>query len=360
MRTPNRDFRSDNTSGFAAPILAALTAANDGPRTPYGVDEQTERVQRKLCELFETDLRAVLVATGTAANSLGLSLLCPPWGVIYCHEEAHIAIDECAAPQFYTGGAQLQLLPGEHGRISAAQLSALLPGGRGVVHHAQPAVVSLSQATEAGTCYRPEQIAEISAVAHAHGLRMHMDGARFANAVAFLGCSPAELSWRAGVDILSFGASKNGALAAEAVLLFDPALAQEAGYRRKRAGHLFSKMRVLSAQWDAYLADGLWLQLATHANRMAQRLAQGLARLPGIELCHPVEANEVFVSLPEAVIEALIGQGFQFYRWLDERSRQIRLVASFDISESDVDALIQAAGQACGAWRPTSSSSASP
>jgi threonine aldolase len=336
------DFRSDNTAGFAPEMLAALAAANDGARTPYGEDPHTRRVQTRLRELFETDLTVCFVATGTAANALGLSLLAPPWGVIWCHEEAHIALDECGAPEFYTGGAKLQGLAGEHGRLKAAQLAALLPDGAGVVHHAQPAAVSLSQATEAGTCYRAADIAAIAAVAHAHGLRVHMDGARFANALAFLGASPADLSWRAGVDVLSFGASKNGALAAEAVIVFDAALAASLGYRRKRAGHLFSKMRTLSAQLDAYLTDELWLRLARHANTMAQRLAVGLAAIPGARLVHPVEANEVFAELPEALIGALLAEGFQFYRWLDDRSTTIRLVTAFDTREGDVSALLEA------------------
>jgi threonine aldolase len=342
------DFRSDNTAGFAPEMLAALAAANDGARTPYGEDEQTRRVQKHLCELFETDLTACLVATGTAANALGLSLLAPPWGEIYCHEEAHIALDECGAPEFYTGGAKLRLLSGRHGRLSASTLAALLPGGRGVVHHAQPAAVSLSQASEAGTCYRPADIAAIAEIAHAHGLRVHMDGARFANAVAFLGVSAAELSWRAGVDVLSFGASKNGALAAEAVLVFDPALASSLGYRRKRGGQLFSKMRVLSAQLDAYLSNGLWLRLARRANALAQRLAGGLAAITGVRLVYPVEANEVFAELPERVIGALLADGFRFYRWPDERSSTIRLVTAFDARDSDISALIEATGRHAG------------
>ncbi len=336
------DFRSDNTAGFAPEMLAALAAANDGPRTSYGEDAQTRRVQQHLCELFETDVQAFFVATGTAANVLGLSLLAPAWGVIYCHEEAHIALDECGAPGFYTGGAQLHTLRGEHGRLTAAQLAMLLPDGRGVVHHAQPAAISLSQATESGTCYHPADLAAIAEVAHAHGLRVHVDGARFANAVAFLGATPAELSWRAGVDVLSFGASKNGALAAEAIIVFDAALAASLGYRRKRGGHLFSKMRVLSAQLEAYLTDGLWLRLARAANALAQRLATGLAVIPGVRLMHPVEANEVFVQLPESVIGALLADGFRFYRWPDEGSTTIRLVTAFDAREADVAALIEA------------------
>ncbi|HLK71308.1 MAG TPA: low specificity L-threonine aldolase [Steroidobacteraceae bacterium] len=336
------DFRSDNAAGYAPEILAALAAANDGARTPYGEDEQTRRVQRRLQELFEADLATFFVATGTAANALGLSLLTPAWGTVFCHAEAHINVDECGAPEFFSGGAKLQTLGGAHGKLQALELARQLPGGLGVVHHTQPAALSLSQATEAGTCYRPEEIAALAQVAHRHGLGVHMDGARFANAVAFLDVSPAELTWRAGVDVLSFGASKNGALAAEAILVFDAARARDLGFRRKRAGHLFSKMRVLSAQLEAYLSEDLWLRHARHANAMAQRLARGLDGLAAVRLCHPVEANEVFVELPEMLIQALLSDGFQFYRWMDETSSTVRLVTAFNTAAQQVDAFVAA------------------
>ncbi|HEY7930083.1 MAG TPA: low specificity L-threonine aldolase [Steroidobacteraceae bacterium] len=336
------DFRSDNTAGFATEILAALAAASEGPRSSYGEDEQTLRVQAQLQAIFETELAAFLVATGTAANSLGLSLLAPAWGTIFCHADAHIAVDECGAPEFFTGGAKLQTLSGEHGKLDADSLARQLPGGIGVVHHTQPAAVSISQASEAGTCYRPEEIAALARLAHRHGLGVHMDGARFANAVVCLGVTPAELTWRCGVDVLSFGASKNGALAAEAILVFDPARAATLGFRRKRGGHLFSKMRVLSAQFEAYLSEDLWLRHARHANAMAQRLAEGLKDIPAVRLCHPVEANEVFAELPETLIQALYTEGFQFYRWMDDRSTTVRLVTAFNTRPQDVEALVAA------------------
>jgi len=337
------DFRSDNIAGAAPQIVAALAAAATGARSPYGQDQQTRHVEAMLQQIFETDLAACFVATGTAANALGLSLLAPPWGLIYCHEEAHVAADECGAPEFYSAGAKLAPLAGEHGRISATQLAALLPGSAGVVHQAQPAAVSLSQATEAGTSYRPAEIAAIAAVAHRHGLRVHMDGARFANALVFQDCTAAELTWRAGVDVLSLGASKNGALAAEAVIVFDRALAADLGFRHKRGGHLLSKMRFLSAQLEAYLTDGLWLRLARQANDMATRLAVGLGGVPGMRLRHPVEANAAFVDAPEPLIRGLLEDGFQFYRWPGEQDTQLRFVTAFDTSATDVDALIAAA-----------------
>jgi threonine aldolase len=349
------DFRSDNTRGAAPEILAALEAANAGSRTPYGEDAQTQQIEAQLKEIFETDLAAFLVATGTAANSLGLAMLTPPWGVIYCHEEAHIAVDECGAPEFYTGGAKLATLPGADAKISAAQLAALLPAGQGFVHHAQPAAVSLTQATEAGTCYRPSQISAIAEVARRYNLRLHMDGARFANALAFLSVSPAEVTWRAGVEVMTFGVSKNGALAAEVVILFDKHLAAEFAFRRKRAGHLISKGRLLCAQLDAYLRDGLWLKLARHANAMARQLSEGLAQLPGVRLAHPTEANEVFVQLPEPVIQALSAAGFQFYRWPTDSSTTLRLVCTFDTEPNEVAALIDLVRQHLRSTAPRAS-----
>jgi len=337
------DFRSDNVTGAAPEILKALVEAASGTVSSYGEDPITARVEERLKEIFECDLVAFPVATGTAANSLSLSLLSPAWGAVFCHEGAHIAVDECGAPEFYTGGAKLIDLPGADGKLTAAQLAALIPGGLGVVHHAQPAAISLTQATEAGTAYRPDEVAAIAELARRHGLRLHMDGARFANALAFLNATPAEMTWRAGVDILSFGATKNGALAAEAVVIFDKALAAEFAFRRKRAGHLFSKMRFLSAQLDAYLEGGLWLRNAGHANAMANHLAEGLGRIAGAKLAHPVEANEIFVDLPEHAIRGLQADGFQFYRWLGEDQTLLRLVTAFDTKEADVAAFIASA-----------------
>jgi len=337
------DFRSDNVTGAAPEILKALTDAASGTVSSYGEDPITARVEEKLKEIFECDLAVFPVATGTAANSLSLSLLSPAWGAIFCHEGAHIAVDECGAPEFYTGGAKLIDLPGADGKLTAAQLVELIPAGLGVVHHAQPAAISLTQATEAGTCYRPAEVAAIAELGRRHGLRLHMDGARFANALAFLNATPAEMTWRAGVDILSFGATKNGALAAEAVVIFDKKLVGEFGFRRKRAGHLFSKMRFLSAQLDAYLSGDLWLKHARHANAMAKRLAEGLASVPGVALAHPVEANEVFADLPETAIRGLEADGFRFYRWLGEDKQRLRLVTAFNTKPADIEAFIASA-----------------
>ncbi len=342
------NFCSDNTAGASPEILEALTRASEGAVMPYGADPVTQAVEARFQELFETDCEVFPVATGTAANVLGLAVMTPPYGAIYCHESAHINVDECGAPELYTGGAKLVLLEGAHGKFSPEGLEQAI-GGAGNVHSVQPAAVSLTQGTEAGTVYRPDEVGAIAEVARAHGLGVHMDGARFANAVAALGVSPAEITWKAGVDALAFGATKNGALAAEAVVLFKPELAETAGFRRKRGGHLFSKMRFLSAQLEAYLTDDHWLANARHANAMARRLAEGLAAVPGVEILHPVEINEIFPRFPKAMAEGLKAEGFLFYTWGGDEDRvEARLVTAFNTRPEDVEAMIAAAGRLSG------------
>jgi threonine aldolase len=342
------NFRSDNVTGIAPEIIAALAAANVGSAASYGADPITERVTRRIAELFEHEVVAFPVATGTAANALALATLAPVWGAIYCHEASHVQTDECGAPEFFSGGAKLLPLPGSDAKLTPEAVEAAMIE-QGVVHHAQPAAISISQATEAGTLYRPDEVAALGRLARRFGLHLHMDGARFANAVAALDCAPADLTWRAGVDALSLGATKNGALAAEAVVFFDAARAQGFAYRRKRGGHLFSKMRFLSVQLEAYFAGGLWLDNARHANRLAALLSAGLAAVPGARLRHPTEANEVFVELPEGVIAALEAAGFGFYRWGGAASHCVRLVTAFDTRQADVDALIATARRAVAA-----------
>lgn len=338
------NFASDNVTGVSPEILATLNAASDGAVMSYGQDEYTQRLESQFNELFETDVTIFPVATGSAANALALSVMTPPFGAIYCHAESHINVDECGAPEFYTGGAKLVTLPGADGKIHATDLAAVLASsGAGVVHHVQPAVVSITQATEAGTVYSLDEIHAIAEVTRSHSLYLHVDGARFANAVVSLGCSPADITWRAGVDVLCFGATKNGAMAAEAVVFFNQTLARTFGYRRKRGGHLFSKMRFLSVQLEAYLKEDLWLRNADHANQMARKLAQGLVGLPGVKLCYPVEANEIFIQLPKVVIQGLLADGFYFYRWGGEDSTTIRLVSAFNTKEIDVTDFIEAA-----------------
>jgi len=345
-----QDFTSDNISGASPEVLAALGAANAGTVASYGADPFSEALTRRAAEVFERPLEILPVATGTAANALALSVLARPFEAIYCHTAAHVMTDECGAPEFYTGGAKLLGLPSPDGRLLPAQLADAVAFARGMgVHHVQPAAVTVSQASEWGTVYGLAELRALTAVAHGLGLRVHMDGARFANAVAALGCSAADASWRAGVDVLSFGASKNGALAAEAVVVFEPSLAAELAFRRKRSGHLWSKMRFLSAQLLAYLENDLWLANARHANAMAQRLAAGLATVAGARLALPVEANEIFVALPAAVTAALREQGFHFYDWPAPPGVDgavVRLVTSYDVAAAEVDALLAAAHRA--------------
>lgn len=339
------NFCSDNVAGASPVILEALTLAGSGSVMPYGADPITARVEEKLRGIFETDLSVYLVATGTAANSLALSALCPPFGAIYCHSQSHIVVDECNAPEFYTGGAKLVTIDGStDGKIDAAGLEAAIPDDwAGVEHHPQPGAVSVTQASEAGTVYTPEALGAISAVCRRHGLGLHMDGARFANALNSLGCSAADISWRSGVDVLSFGATKNGALAAEAVLFFRTGLATDFRFRRKRGGHLLSKMRFLSAQMDAYLTDELWLDNAQHANAMAHRLAEGLAEIRNVDFLYEVEANELFVHMPKLLRDGLAADGFEFYPWADGGPDCVRLVTAFDTDENAVANFIDSA-----------------
>ena len=344
------NFCSDNAIGVAPEIMSALAEANRGPSMPYGADDWTKRVERRFAEIFEREVRVFPVATGTAANALSLATLAPPYGSIYAHEEAHVMVDECGAPEMFSGGAKLRPVPGIHGKLTAETLDRALKRDRSSdVHQVIPAAVSLTQATEAGTVYQPAELQAIAAVARHHKVRLHMDGARFANAMAFLGVPARQVTWEAGIDILSFGASKGGCMAAEAVVFFDPALAENFGHRRMRAGHLVSKMRFVSAQLEAYLADGLWLKLARHANAMAQRLAQGLnaalPRLPGARLLHPVEANELFVQLPASAIAGLRQAGFEFYDWPAEQGEAIRLVTAFNTEAGHVELFLKAIGE---------------
>ena len=312
------NFGSDNVSGVHDAILDALREANAGTAVAYGHDDWTARAVARLRDVFECDLSAYLVVTGTAANALALAACCPPHGAVVCHHEAHITTDECGAPEMFTGGAKLMGVRGAAGKLTPAAVTAMLATmGRGE-HEQRPSVLSLSQATELGTVYTPAEVAALAELARAQHMHLHMDGARFANALVRLGCTPAELTWKAGVDVLSFGATKNGALGVEAVVFFDRSLTDDFLYRRKRAGHLVSKGRYLGAQMLAYLDGDLWLGNARHANTLADRLAAGLRTLPGVRLPLPVEANEVFAIVPRAVHEKLRADGARYLEWPGE------------------------------------------
>lgn len=338
-QTPAMGFTSDNIAGASPEVIEAILANSTGQASPYGADDLTARVEHKLSEIFEREVDVFLVPTGTAANALCLSAMTPPWGNIYCHPAAHINNDECGAPVFYANGAKLVAVDGPSAKIDPTSLGSAARVKVGDVHSTQPSCVSITQATEEGGVYTLDEIGALAEVCKASSIKLHMDGSRFANALVSLGCSPAEMTWKAGVDALSFGATKNGVFAAEAIVLFDASLAPEMGYRRKRAGHLFSKMRFLSAQIDAYLTDDLWLRNARQANDAAQRLIQGLAGLSGIEVLGAPEANIVFCRLPSAVIESLLQAGFKFYhdRW---ETNVVRFVTSFSTTAEDVDNLL--------------------
>jgi threonine aldolase len=349
------NFASDNTAGIAPPILHAIVQAAQGYALGYGRDAATARVAQRLSEVFERDVAAFLVPTGTAANALALAHLSPPWGAVLCHSESHVITDECGAPEFFGGGLKLIALPGEAGKIAVDTLEQALESGPwGGPHHVTASVLSLSQATEAGTIYRLDEIRALSDVAHRHGLAVHMDGARFANALVRMNASAAEATWKAGVDVLSLGATKAGALAAEAVVFFDPARAASMDERRKRGGHLVSKHRFIAAQFEAFFADELWLTLARHANAMADRLAVRLATV-GIAPVWPVEANEVFVPLPRPVDARLKAAGAAYYPWsthglpagmtIATDAILVRLVTSFATTEEEIAQFIAISGR---------------
>jgi threonine aldolase len=331
-------FYSDNTASVAPELLAALAAANEGPQKAYGDDPWTVQLDQAFSEFFATPVRAFVVTTGTAANALSLATLSPPYGNVFAHSGSHVVEDECGAVEFFSAGARLTLVPGAHGRMDPQALQQAIEAHPASVHTVQPAAVTLTQATELGTTYRPDDIAALSAVARGHGLRVHMDGARLANAIDFLDCHPAEVTWRAGVDVLSFGATKNGALAAEAVVFFDTALVRDFELRRKRAGHLLSKSRYAAAQLLTYVRTGLW---RSHARR-ANHLAQHIAAAAGARLAHPVEANELFLDLGASGKAKLRAQGFGFYDWGPVSGPEARFVVSWDQTQASVDALCAA------------------
>jgi threonine aldolase len=340
------NFLSDNARGAVPEILRAMAAAGEGAYAPYGDDAITALLEHRFAELFERAVAVFPVISGTAANALSLATLVPPHGAIFCHADSHIATDECSAVESFTHGAKLVGVESPHAKLTPAAIEeALMRFQKGLVHHAQPAAISLTQSSEFGTVYRLDEIRALSDCARRHGMALHMDGARFANALARLGCTPAEATWRAGVDVLSFGATKNGAVGAEAVIFFAPGNTRDFAFRRKKAGHLISKMRFVSAQLEAYVKDGLWLKLAARANASAALLAEGLAQVPGAEIAHPVEANAVFVRLPDAVVARLREAGAQFYDWAPPKDGRtlVRLVASFATPESDVAKFLEIA-----------------
>lgn len=344
------NFASDNWAGVAEPIAAALAAAGRGFAPAYGADEVTAEVETALAELFEHQVAMFLVPTGTAANALSLTMIARPGGLVFCHSDAHINTDEGGATEFL---ADLKLigLPGVAGKLPPETLATAIeryPADPG--RHGQPVALSLTNLTEFGTAYTPDEVAALATLARRAGLPVHMDGARFANAVAGLGVTPADLTWKAGVDMLSFGGTKNGCWQAEAVIVFDPVRAADFAFIRKRAGHVVSKHRFIAAQMSAYLKDGLWLELAGHANAMAGRLRQGIETAGG-RLAADFVGNEVFAVLPRAALASARAAGATFYEWtadampIDQRPGDdeeiIRLVTSFATPPDDVDRFLE-------------------
>ncbi len=327
-------FFSDNAASVHPKVMASLAAANSQD-TAYDGDALSAQLSGAFSDLFGTDVEAMWVATGTAANSLALAAMCQPHQGVICHEEAHIEQDEAGAPGFYTGGAKLMLAGGVGAKLLPDTIDTMCGAIRDDVHQVQPAAVSITNASEYGLVYTPDEVTAVSDVCTKRGLGLHMDGARFANAVATLGCHPADVTWKAGVDALSFGFVKNGGMGAEALVFFDEDLARETHYRRKRAGHLQSKGRYLAAQLLAMLEGDLWLDNARAANQGAQIIAEAASK----RLLYPVEANEVFIKLSAAEADALRGAGFDFYDWGEG---QARLVTSWNQSAKDIRPLAEA------------------
>jgi len=335
-----RQFASDNYAGIAPEAWQAMAEANAAGHAPaYGDDPWTLQAADRIREVFETDCQVFFVFNGTAANSLALASLCHSYHSVLCHETAHVETDECGAPEFFSNGTKVLQLPGADGKIARGAI-AHATRRRTDIHYPKPRVVSLTQATELGTVYSPGELASLTEEARSQGLRVHMDGARFANAVASLGVAPKAITWEAGVDVLSLGATKNGSCVGDAVVFFRAELAAEFDYRCKQSGQLASKMRFLSAPFAGMLRDGAWLRHARHANAMAERLELGLRKIahPGVRLLVPRQVNSVFVQLPAPVIDALRARGWRFYTFIGNGG--CRLMCSWDTRPEDVDSLL--------------------
>lgn len=333
-----RHFASDNYSGICPEAWAAMAEANAGHEVSYGNDRWTQRAADLIRDIFETDCEVFFVFNGTSANSLTLASLCQSYHSVLCHELAHVETSECGAPEFFANGSKLLLLQGADGKIDPAEIGRAV-NKRTDIHYPKPRVVSLTQATEVGTVYSPSEIKALADTARKSGLRVQMDGARFANAVASLGVAPAEITWRAGVDVLCFGGTKNGIGIGEAVVFFDRELARDFDYRCKQGGQLASKMRFLSAPWMGMLQDGVWLRHARHANEMAQRLAAGLQKISDVNISYPVQSNAVFARIPKPAEEKLHARDWQFYTGVITPDES-RLMCSWDTTPEDVDGFV--------------------
>ena len=333
-----RHFASDNYSGICPEAWAAMAEANAGHETSYGNDVWTQRAADKIREIFETDCEVFFVFNGTSANSLSLASLCQSYNSVLCHAQAHVETSECGAPEFFANGSKILLLDGANGKIDPAKIDAAV-NKRKDIHYPKPRVLSVTQATEVGTVYSVAEMQTLAETARKFGLRVQMDGARFANAVASLGVKPADITWKLGVDVLCFGGSKNGIALGEAVIFFDREMAKDFDYRCKQGGQLASKMRFLSAPWLGMLKDGAWLRHAGHANAMAKRLEAGLKPIRGVKICHPVESNAVFATFEKNVEEQLHARGWHFYTGVITRDES-RLMCSWDTTPEDIDGFV--------------------
>jgi threonine aldolase len=337
MAQPGSQFASDNYAGICPEALSAMIAANQGVAPSYGDDPWTDRACQLLRDLFQTDCEVFFVFNGTAANSLALAALCNSYHSIICHNQAHVETDECGAPEFFSNGTKILLVPGDQGKVDLTEVDHTVQR-RSDIHYPKPKVLSLTQTTELGSVYSPAEVAACGDLARRLGLRLHMDGARFSNAIAALGCEPADLTWRAGVDVLCFGGAKNGMAIGEAVVFFNQELANEFDYRCKQAGQLASKMRFLSAPWIGLLESGAWLTNARHANSCAKQLAERLSAIPGVNLMHPCQANAVFLQLPSLALDALRGKGWHFYSFIGTGGA--RFMCSWATQQADIDLLV--------------------
>ncbi len=337
------DFGSENTSPVHPAFVDAVVAANQGYATNFEAEAWTDRALVRLQDFFETrELSAFTVSTGTAANAIALGAMVPPYGSILCHWDAHIVTDECGAPEMFSSGARQIPLAGEHGRISVQALATCLKEARiGVVHAIQPSALSLTNLTEAGTAYSPDETAALARIAIKAGLGVHLDGARFANAAAFHGATPAQLTWQAGVDIVTLGTTKSGSFGAESVVSFTPRFNTALAFLRKRSGHFAPKSRFFGAQVQAYIDNDLWLSNAKHANRAALRMADGLAAIPGVARIHATQGNEVLVAMPVAMTDALVAAGCKFQRDWRLHPLQHRFVCSWATTDEEVDCMLE-------------------
>jgi threonine aldolase len=348
------NFASDNWSGAHPAIAQRLFEASSGFSAPYGTSEQDRMIEQRFSELFERDVAVYFVSTGTAANSLALAAVNRPGGVSFCHREAHMLEDECGAPEFFTHGARMAPVDGDNGKIDPSNLKAEIQRfPPNFIHVGQPMAISITQATEIGTVYQPDDIAEIAEIAKQYRLPLHMDGARFANALVALNLSPADMTWKLGVDIVSFGATKNGCWCAEALVFMNPEMSRDLPFIRKRAAQLFSKSRFIASQFDAYLQNGLWLEMARHANSMAKRLESGIKHSKIARIAWPVEANEVFAVMTKACSDQLKQKGAIFYEWNPPRAKAgllshdevlVRLVTSFATESDQIDLFLKNLG----------------